>query len=167
MEKWKSIPSLKGYIACNDGRVMRLPHAKSMPNGGVRHYGGQPTFGILVEGRYQINVRGKTLRVHRLVCEAFAGPAPFPEAACLHIDEDSTNNSSKNLKWGNQKENLNAPGFIKYCRNRKNHGKSPLNEDQVYNIKYGAGGAAELGRLYGVSPCTISNIRSGRTWKHI
>jgi hypothetical protein len=58
------------------------------------------------------------IKVHRAVCEAFHGPAPFERAVVIHIDEDAHNNRPENLKWGTQKENLNAPGFKDYCRNR-------------------------------------------------
>ena len=37
---------------------------------------------------------------------------------CLHIDENSANNRPENLKWGTQKENMNAPGYLAYCRSR-------------------------------------------------
>lgn len=59
-----------------------------------------------------------TIRIHRVVCEAFHGPAPSPSHIVMHINEDSTDNRPENLKWGTQKENLNAPGFIAYCRSR-------------------------------------------------
>lgn len=36
----------------------------------------------------------------------------------MHMDENSRNNVPSNLKWGTQKENLSAPGFIEYCRSR-------------------------------------------------
>lgn len=36
----------------------------------------------------------------------------------MHIDENSRNNKPANLAWGTQKENLNAPGFIEYCKGR-------------------------------------------------
>jgi len=55
--------------------------------------------------------------VARLVCEAFNGP-PAPGQLALHEDENSRNNSSENLRWGTQKENLNYPKFLDYCRSR-------------------------------------------------
>ncbi len=36
----------------------------------------------------------------------------------MHLDENAANNGADNLAWGTQKENLNAPGFLTYCRSR-------------------------------------------------
>lgn len=57
--------------------------------------------------------------MHQLVCEAFHGPKPFPRAVVIHADENALNNAPENLRWGTQKENLNAPGFKEYCRQRR------------------------------------------------
>ncbi|CAK0755422.1 hypothetical protein CCP3SC15_2070001 [Gammaproteobacteria bacterium] len=53
-----------------------------------------------------------------MVCEAFHGAAPPGKTVCMHIDEDARNNRPENLTWGSQKMNLNAPGFISYCKSR-------------------------------------------------
>lgn len=58
------------------------------------------------------------MKVHRLVCEAFHGGPPDPTSIVIHLDEDATNNRPENLKWGTQKENLNMPKFIEYCKSR-------------------------------------------------
>lgn len=69
--------------------------------------------------RYLYARRGnKTLKVARLVCEAFHGSPPDGSSVCMHMDENSRNNRPENLAWGTQKENLNAPGFIEYCKGR-------------------------------------------------
>lgn len=59
-----------------------------------------------------------TVRVARLVCLAFHGDPPLGKPNVLHIDENSRNNKPDNLKWGSQKENLNAPKFIDHCKSR-------------------------------------------------
>lgn len=97
-----------------------------MPNGGEREYKPKPTYGTRTKaskaarhiymGHYA-KFFGN-MKVHRLVCEAFHGPPPFPRAVVIHKDECGTNNRPENLKWGTQKENLNMPGFIAYCRSR-------------------------------------------------
>lgn len=85
----------------------------------TRGYGGEPTYGQWDGGRFIYSRRGhKTLKVARLICEAFNGPAPDGRPVCMHLDENSRNNAPSNLAWGTQKENLNAPGFISYCKGR-------------------------------------------------
>ncbi|SHH03712.1 HNH endonuclease [Bradyrhizobium erythrophlei] len=112
-EIWRPIPRLPEYLASALGRVMRLPHLAPLPKGGFRVYGGVPTTGTWdpEELRFVLVYKGKTHKVHVLVCEAFHGAKPFEEAVVMHLDEDSSNNKPSNLEWGTQKQNLNFPGF--------------------------------------------------------
>ena len=116
-ELWRGIPSVSGLLASSEGRIMVSPYFAAGKNGCMRQYGGQPNEGQWDGQRYIYRIRGKTYRVARLVCEAFHGP-PKPDQVCMHLDENSRNNSVSNLKWGTQKENMNAPGYIAYCKNR-------------------------------------------------
>lgn len=112
-EVWKPVPSVPGLSASSWGRIRIDPYEQPMPNGGVRRYEGQPTYGAWEEDgrRFKTKFKKRTLKVHILVCEAFNGPKPFPKAVVMHDDEDGSNNVPENLKWGTQKENLNYPGF--------------------------------------------------------
>jgi len=96
-----------------------------MPRGGYKTVSLAPTFGLPGKAskrtgyrRWQVTFQRRTLKVARLVCEAFHGPAPEGKPNVLHRDENSAHNSPDNLYWGTQKENLNAPGFVAYCRSR-------------------------------------------------
>jgi len=118
-EVWKIIPSLPGIIASSHGRLMVVPYYGDLPqNRGQRQYGGEPTYGQWDGARFIYPIESKTHKVARLICEAFHGPQPFPEAVVMHLDENSRNNKPKNLAWGTQKENMNAPGYIAYCKSR-------------------------------------------------
>lgn len=165
METWRPIPSLPEYLASSHGRIMRVPFAQAMPNGSIRYYGGEPTKGVLVDGRYRFVFRGKNYKIHRLVCEAFAGPPPSKNSVCMHLNEDATDNRPENLAWGSQKENLAAPGFRAYLSRRECGPKITAEEAKL--IKYGAVSGAEAARRYGISTSTVSNIRNGRAWRHI
>lgn len=123
---WKPVPSKDGIMANNLGQI-KLPERKvMMPNGGHRIIKTKPVYGVKCKAsknaRHQYygtmsRVHG-TMKVHRLVCEAFHGPPPFDRAVVIHIDENALNNRPENLRWGTQKENLNMPGFIAYCKSR-------------------------------------------------
>jgi hypothetical protein len=119
-EAWKIVPSLPTVMVSSEGRVMVIPYQQRMPNGGVRSEGGEPHFGTWDSNRQRFNFiyKRKTYRLAKLVCEAFNGQKPFASAVCMHLDEDPANNRPSNLQWGTQKENLNAPGFLEYCKSR-------------------------------------------------
>jgi hypothetical protein len=117
-EIWRSVPSVEGVIASSLGRVMVVPFVTTHPHQGCKQYGGVPTFGIWDGKRFLWRANGKNYKVARLVCEAFNGAPPKDKPVCMHVDEDSMNNHPTNLAWGTQKENLNAPRFIDYCKSR-------------------------------------------------
>jgi HNH endonuclease len=127
MEIWMPIPSIPGAKASSLGRILLPEKVRPQPNGGVRKYKSEGTYGVKHKAksdashvRMKIFIRGiGNRKIHRLVCEAFHGCAPFANAVVLHIDEDATNNTPSNLRWGTQKENLNFPGFIQKCKDRR------------------------------------------------
>jgi len=128
MEKeiWKPVPSKPGVLASSWGRV-KMPESKAkMPHGGERIYKTNPVLGqirrasknAIYEYRGILHSKLGNMKVHRLVCEAFHGPPPFEKSVVIHLDENGLNNRPENLKWGTQKENLNMPKFIEYCKSR-------------------------------------------------
>lgn len=125
-EIWRAVPSQPGMMASNLGRILLPPKHVPMANGGYRTIVTRPVIGSVggaskraLHKRRTIMVRDRgTLKIHQLVCEAFHGPAPFQGAVVIHVDEDGLNNHADNLRWGTQRENLNAPGFIAYCKGR-------------------------------------------------
>lgn len=119
-EVWRVVPSQPHFLVSTEGRVMVVPYLAAMPNGGLRHYGGQPHFGVWskADSRFIVVYKQKTTKVHRLICEAFHGPKPFDGAVVMHMDENPANNRPSNLKWGTQQENLRAEGFRDYLNDR-------------------------------------------------
>jgi hypothetical protein len=125
-EVWKEVPSRPGVQVSSEGRVLLPSKTVPMPNGGVRLYSTQPIFGSIARASKTARHKYRkvqcadygNMKVHRLICEAFHGPAPFPKAVVIHLDEDALNNRADNLRWGTQKENLNMPNYIAYCRSR-------------------------------------------------
>lgn len=125
-EVWKPVPSQDGIIASSLGRIKLPVRYAAMPRGNIRKYDPKPIVGVKTRasktarhcyyGFY--NKFYGNLKVHRLVCEAFHGPPPFERAVVIHLDENALNNRPENLRWGTQKENLNMPGFIAYCKSR-------------------------------------------------
>jgi hypothetical protein len=121
----KPIPSIPGAFANDLGQVKLPETVCEMPNGGNRVYRTKWIFGARKRASknarreyFGVMYRGKNYKIHRLICEAFHGPASVDFPLVIHLDEDGTNNMPENLKWGTQKENLNMPGFIEYCQSR-------------------------------------------------
>jgi hypothetical protein len=120
VEELRAIPSLPEYEASSWGRVRRIYNLSPMPHGGYRLNGGVARYGSIDRktGRVLIVFRGKGYVVARLICEAFHGPKPFPKAVVMHRDDNPANNRADNLRYGTQKENLNTPKFIEFCKSR-------------------------------------------------
>lgn len=119
-EVWRVVPSQPQFLVSSNGRFMVAPYVAPMPGGGIRQYGGEPHWGVWnkQDGRFIVVHKGRTFKVAQLVCEAFHGPKPDTNSVVMHTDENAANNRPSNIKWGTQKENLNAPGFLEYCRSR-------------------------------------------------
>lgn len=125
-EVWRIVPIAPQFMASSEGRIMVAPFLGEMPNGGIKHYGGSPHFGVWSkrDSRFIIVHKGRTFKVHRLVCEAFNGASPFDGAVVMHLDENSANNRPDNLAWGTQAENLKAATHSGYLAGR--NGKRTL-----------------------------------------
>ena len=97
MEIWKDMVGYSNYQASNWGRIRskRGRILKTRDDG---------------RGYRRINLIGDkkghtTVRVHRLVCEAFHGPCP-DGMEVLHADDMKTNNHASNLSWGTRQQNI-------------------------------------------------------------
>lgn len=132
-----------------------------MPHGAKRTYGGHAWMGCWDGGRFILQYRGKTYKVHRLVCEAFHGPAPFEGAVVMHLDEDARNNRPENLAWGSQRENLSAPGYRARLAGQVRGVKAAQDREQIILRRRAGEKAVVIAREYGVAPCTISNLTRG------
>lgn len=121
----KPILSIPGAFANELGQIKFPDTTAKMPQGSIRKYKTKWVFGVKRKSSksarhqyYATLYRGKNYKIHRIICEAFHGQSPKDKPIVIHINENALDNRPKNLKWGTQKENLNMPGFIKYCKSR-------------------------------------------------
>jgi hypothetical protein len=166
-EEWKSVVGFEDrYEVSSFGRM------RSLGAGGRRGRILKPQRGA---GAFHVTLRKGdkpiSVRMHRAVLEAFAGPPPPGKPYGLHWDGNPANNRLDNLRWGSQKEN---------CEDSARHGTKLLGETQnstkltaleVMEIRraYAAGGVTmkRLGDLYGVHRITVLDAVRGRTWTHL
>ena len=108
-------------------------------------------------------------KVHRLVAEAFiTNTENYP--IVLHLDNDKTNNTVNNLKWGTHKQNTQQALSDGLMKKGDNHPSSKLTEKQVYSIKEelaDGGNHRIIAEKYNVAKNTISSINQGLSWKHV
>jgi hypothetical protein len=170
MTVWRDIPSLPGYQVSDAAEVRRLPYRGALGRtaGGIilaqaTNPRGYRTITAFVPsvGRYQ------PCLVHRVVCEAFHGPAPFKGAKALHWRNDLADNSPSNVRWGSQAENM-ADKLVDGTQTRgERHGTARLTEAAVRAIRASASTNTDLGARFGVNPETIRQVRLGNTWRHV
>jgi hypothetical protein len=109
--------------------------------------------------------------VHRVICETFHGPCPFPEAEVRHLDGNKLNNSPSNLAWGTHAENEADKIQHGTSSQGETNPSAKLTEQQVREIRerhaVSGGSFAALARDYGVTGRQIGQIVRRKQWKHI
>ena len=68
--------------------------------GGISHGCLKPS------GYCEVNIKGNTCQLHRLVAHAFLGPPPSESVEVNHIDGNCSNNRIDNLEWATRSENV-------------------------------------------------------------
>jgi len=177
-EQWREVPGYPSYEVSDQGRVRRRCSKSGWSAGHILRPAsmrGGHRYVVLTDAagcaRKQF--------VHRLVAQAFNGPAPFERAMVLHHDDVPANNTPGNLYWGTHAENVADARLNRRRPDRKrNRGAQPgeenssavLTEDQVRRIKGMLGlGLCDacIARLHGVRKETIYAIAKRRTWTHV
>jgi hypothetical protein len=103
-EEWRVIESHPAYAVSSFGRVTRIEGDRG------RYLDGRLLSPATHRGGYQAvtlcrHDGKKTLKVHRLVCEAFHGPCPPDKECVAHRDGNPQNNRPENVYWATYKEN--------------------------------------------------------------
>jgi HNH endonuclease/NUMOD4 motif-containing protein len=176
-EQWREVPGYPSYEVSDHGRVRRRCAKSSWSAGHILRPASMPSGHKFVVLTDAAELARKQF-VHRLVAQAFIGPAPFDRAMVLHHDDVPTNNTPGNLYWGTHAENVADARLNRRPNRKRNRGAQPgeenssalLTEDQVRRIKgmlgLGLCGAC-IARLHGVRKETIYAIAKCRTWTHV
>ena len=118
-------------------------------------------------GYKSTKVFGRTVRLHRLICDANHGAPPPGQNVARHLDGNKLNNAPENLRWGTQAEN---------CQDSIRHGTFPMGErssrskltladvDEIKARRHAGEAGAALAAEFEVTQQTICDITKGRTW---
>lgn len=148
-----------GFSRPNLGRPVRRRKARLNKHG-------YPVVNLSISGKI------KLLTVHRLVAFAFIGHPPTPDHQVRHLNGRRSDNRPSNLMWGTLGENMQDRDLHDTTARGIRDGNHVLTEGEVACIKarlvpFHRGLVSALAREFGVSKCTISSIRLGKTWRHI
>lgn len=97
--EWQDLPVSPEHEVSRRGVVRRKTARRNWGAGKVLSQSNRG------KGYPAVTVNGRQHSVHRLVCEAFNGPPPFPGALVRHLNDVKTDNRAENLAWGTMKEN--------------------------------------------------------------
>jgi len=119
--------------------------------------------------------RARLVKVHRLVAEAWLGPAPSPRHVVNHKNGVKTDNRAENLEWVTQSENI-RHSFRLGMHQRAYGEKSSTAKltdaavrriRRVYTPWHPKFGARALAREYGVHHKQIISAARGESWPHL
>lgn len=177
VEEWRAVVGYEGlYEVSNHGRVKSV----------CRRVEWQGTMTTVRERilslcnrngyRYVVLCNGgrKTRRnhfVHRLVLEAFVGPAPKGTECRHYPDGNRSNNRADNLSWATRKDNLADRDEQGTMLHGEKHVHAIFTNSQVRRIiELWATGKylqKEIAAMFGTKQAIISGIVSGKTWRRV
>lgn len=157
----KGIPGHSGYYADEEGNIYNNSGKKLIPQTQGQYVGVDLPIG---GGKF------KRFTVHRLVAQTFI-PNPENKPQVNHKDGNKKNNSKANLEWCTRSENQKHRFVVlHYSHFGEKNTQAKLNSKEVLEIvklnKSGIG-PTELATIFSVSPGTICDITSGRSWAHV
>lgn len=167
-EEWRDVVGYEGYYMVSSlGRVVSL--AKILPN----RYSIRKTEPMILKPTkkqvndnyctYYVSLRKNNLHkkipIHRIVAIAFL-PNPYNLREIDHIDTDTSNNYTTNLRWCTKKQNMNNPITKAKSRNAKVGKPNPKLRKPIVQLSNGVlintfSCISEVLKL-GFMPCKVS-----------
>lgn len=172
IEIWKPVVGYEGlYEVSNKGRLKRIAPARGTQIGHIFRPSPDKK-GYLRTRITNADGKGRSVKMHRLVAEAFHNnPNKFPEVN--HIDTDKLNNHADNLQWCTGAQNMRHAadnGLIKGCWKGK-YGKEHNRSINLKAINIDTGdskiitGINEAARIIGSNSVAIWRVLKGE-YKH-
>jgi len=167
-ENWLPVVGHEGKYEVSDaGRIRSLPRKRWQGKVYCLVNGTELKPGRCKSGHTTVSICGVSAYVHRMVLEAFVGECP-PGMECCHWDGRPSNNRLDNLRWDTRKSNrADQLRHGTLPRGEKNaHAK--VTEAQISQIRDLCERSdltrKEVGRMYGISGKSVSDIHLRKTW---
>lgn len=169
-ETWKPVRGYEGLYEISDkGRLRALFKAGNFHKPGrlLRPW-------LMKSGYLQVHLmrpgaKRKAACVHRLLLEAFIGPAP-EKCECRHLNGDRADNNISNLAWGTHKQNVEDSRRHGTMIQGERAGSSKLTADDVVEIRRLIGehvSRKDIAQLFQIDVSNISCIVLRKTWSHL
>jgi hypothetical protein len=163
--EWRVIPGWPDYEISECGDARRITASKTTKAGRLLR-------GFVKENGYKIHLLrkdGVTRKVlaHRLVLEAFVGPAPPDKPEGCHNDGTRSNNHWTNLRWGSRSDNQMDRVLHGTSKRGRQHHNVKLAETMVRDIRNRAAlgeSKIKIAKEYGVHVQSVYAISYGRRW---
>lgn len=167
-EIWKPCLVSENYLVSNLGRVKNIKSGRILK---PLLYKGYYSVNLVTQSKGNVN---KTMKVHRLVMQAFKNDDYFEGAHINHINGIKTDNKVDNLEWCTIQENISHafesglnPNFIRYG---EEHKSSKLKQSDIEKIKESyekLKNYTQVGKIFNVSDNAIRKIIKNKTWVNI
>ena len=160
----RGIDGFPGYEVASDGTVWSRRTSRGMRSEFRAMVGRRDAKGYLGVVLCAEGYRRRSVRIHRLVAEAFI-PNPDGLPCVRHMDGDPGNNDVSNLAWGTYADN--EEDKIRHGTWSARYGGARLSaEDRRTIRRLRAKGMAmdAIAQRVGVSRPTVSRLLSGATW---
>lgn len=162
---WKPIPGFEVYEASSCGLIRRreiCEGSQGLPLRMWQSASGYSQVALCLDGKKS------TLHVHTLVALAFHGVRPEGHVID-HVDRCKTNNAAFNLEYVTR--GMNASRFestLRQTRRGEHKRKLTVSDVSTIKLRIAAGESLKsIRRDYAVAPHTLSNIKTGRTWRDV
>lgn len=162
-EFWIESYDHPGYMVSSEGRVVSLRRTVPFVMRPTP-IAGYPSLALASRAGPQ-----RTVSVHRLVAEAFHGPAP-PGHAGRHLDGDRSNSRLRNLRWGTPAANTAdkyVHGTILRGSQQANAKLHEADIPAIRSMRSDGLSYRSIAARYGVTIQAIRAVVTGATWSHV
>jgi hypothetical protein len=165
----RSIPDWPAYEASSDGRIRRVrPSAGAVVGRVLRPLLNKKTGYVSV--CLCEHSRSKRVDVHRLVVLAFHGRPPSARHLVAHNDGNRTNNTSTNLRWATQAENVSdcrAHGTALIGSRNPSTCLTEIDVRAIRQMKAAGIPRPVIAAGYGLHKRSVFRILAKSSWRHV